>query len=65
MRSHRLWESYLVGELGLRADHVHRTAMDLEHVTDASMRAALAGLKPPEFDPHGKPIPRRYNGSEN
>lgn len=65
MRSHRLWESYLVRELGLRADHVHRTAMDLEHVTDASMREALAGSAQPDRDPHGKPIPHNHDASEN
>ncbi|MGI9013130.1 MAG: metal ABC transporter permease [Phycisphaerales bacterium] len=58
VRSHRLWESYLVDQLGLRDDHVHRTAMDLEHVTDAAMQSDLAKkVLDPQRDPHGRTIP--------
>ncbi len=58
VRTHRLWESYLVRELGLRPDHVHRTAMALEHVTDRRMERELTpqhGV--PALDPHQRPIP--------
>ena len=51
IRSHRLWETYLVEEAGLASDHVHTTAAQLEHV----------GINPPidaARDPHGKPVPR-------
>jgi len=58
VRTHRLWETYLVRTMGLRQDHVHRTAMDLEHVTDDWMREELAGDQPaPARDPHGRTIP--------
>jgi hypothetical protein len=56
IRSHRLWETYLVEEVGLRPDHVHETAMRLEHATtrrgeriEPEVEAAL--------DPHGRAIP--------
>jgi len=58
VRTHRLWEVYLVKELGLRPDHVHATAERLEHVTSAQMAAALAHRAgDPATDPHGKPVP--------
>ncbi|MFG0274890.1 MAG: metal ABC transporter permease [Phycisphaerales bacterium] len=57
VRSHRLWEAYLVRVLGLRPDHVHSTAMHLEHVTDERMRERLARSAADGTDPHGKPIP--------
>ena len=57
MRSHRLWEAYLVRVLGMRPDHVHGTAMDLEHVTDDEMREELAREAKGDEDPHGRPIP--------
>jgi manganese/zinc/iron transport system permease protein len=64
VRSHRLWELYLARRLALAPDHVHDTAMELEHITDATMREQLAregesggvganGLT----DPHGRPVP--------
>ena len=62
IRTHRLWESYLVQILGLRPDHVHRTAEDLEHLTDSDLAAALenrirsAGGST-SVDPHHRPIP--------
>jgi len=58
VRSHRLWESYLVKHLALPADHVHPTAMRLEHVTGETMRESLAAQSDnPETDPHGQSIP--------
>jgi len=57
VRSHRLWETYLVKVLGLRPDHVHATAMDLEHVTDAEMARRLAERGGEGMDPHHRPIP--------
>lgn len=58
VRSHRLWESYLVKHLGLRADHVHDTAMRLEHVTDPALQERLYDrVDHAETDPHGKAIP--------
>ena len=58
VRVHRLWENYLVEELDLRPDHVHRSAMQLEHVTDERMRRRLAEYaREPTTDPHGRSIP--------
>ncbi|MHC5113306.1 MAG: metal ABC transporter permease [Planctomycetota bacterium] len=62
VRSHRLWEAYLVKHLALPSDHVHDTAMKLEHVTDPSMREDLAQqVDDPRTDPHGKAIPESEN----
>ena len=52
IRSHRLWEKYLVDQAGIDSRHVHNTA------------SVLQGIKEPEeidaeFDPHGKPIPKK------
>lgn len=60
VRTHRLWELYLVQELGLRPDHVHRTAMQLEHHTSPDMHADLVSVLQPDKiqkDPHGREIP--------
>ncbi len=50
IRRHRLWESYLVSELGAAPDHVHETATQLQYL-DVGPRTG------PAADPHGKPIP--------
>jgi manganese/zinc/iron transport system permease protein len=57
VRSHRLWESYLVERMGLKPDHVHDTAMRLEHLTDAALQSQLAGETRAQTDPHGREIP--------
>jgi len=58
VRSHRLWESYLEGEMHIPEGHLHDTAMRLEHVTSDSMRQELASRTgDPQHDPQGKPIP--------
>jgi manganese/zinc/iron transport system permease protein len=58
VRSHRLWEAYLVEHLGLRPDHVHETATRLEHVTGTALQDRLAaGVQDTATDPHGKSIP--------
>jgi manganese/zinc/iron transport system permease protein len=56
LRSHRLWESFLVREAGMRPDHVHDPAMVLEHLTHDGQR--LAPPSPVSNDPHDRPIPR-------
>lgn len=62
VRSHRLWESYLVRETSLRPDHVHDTAMKLEHARIGAA-ASETRLAPDAdgvvLDPHKKPIPPR------
>lgn len=50
IRRHRLWENYLVDQVGLAPDHVHAVAEQLEHVPPSPP----AG---PTEDPHGRQIP--------
>lgn len=50
VRRHRLWEHYLVDQVGLAPDHVHDTAERLEHFPPVPP----AG---PVTDPHGRSIP--------
>lgn len=57
MRSHRLWETYMADQVGVRPDHTHAPAETLEHVTDEQLRERLAAEIPAATDPHGKPIP--------
>ncbi|MEO1498507.1 MAG: metal ABC transporter permease [Planctomycetota bacterium] len=58
VRSHRLWETYLVSEAGMDSAAIHPRAEELEHVTDRRLRGLLrdATAEAP-IDPHGKPIP--------
>ena len=65
VRSHRLWESYLVTE-GIDADLIHRQAEKLEHFTDRSLRDRLQsqGSKS-DIDPHGSPIPAETDRQPN
>lgn len=58
-RAHRLWETFLVDEVGLPSDHVHSSAEEVEHVlTDQLVERLDDVLGHPEKDPHGAPIPR-------
>ncbi|MHC4995484.1 MAG: metal ABC transporter permease [Planctomycetota bacterium] len=58
VRAHRLWETYLHKHLNLPEDHLHPSAHQLEHVTDAEMRLALEQkMDRPGVDPHHSPIP--------
>lgn len=62
IRSHRLWESYLVHVLGLRPDHVHQSAERLEHLTTKQLADALSRKVEQttgsiDVDPHKRPIP--------
>jgi manganese/zinc/iron transport system permease protein len=58
VRSHRLWETYLVQHLGLPADHVHEPAHRVEHFIGDQMREKLqSDLDAAERDPHGRAIP--------
>ena len=58
-RAHRLWEAYLVNQIGLPADHVHAAAEELEHLLDATVLEDVEDLLGhPERDPHGSIIPR-------
>jgi manganese/zinc/iron transport system permease protein len=58
LRSHRLWETYLVDQMQIRADHSHRTAENLEHITTPATRDRLSqAASDAKLDPQGKPIP--------
>jgi manganese/zinc/iron transport system permease protein len=58
VRSHRLWESYLVQYLGLPLDHVHEPAHRVEHFIGPELREELEHkLDETGVDPHGREIP--------
>ncbi|MCB9418222.1 MAG: metal-dependent transcriptional regulator [Ardenticatenaceae bacterium] len=58
IRSHRLWERFLVDHLHIPWEKVHDVACRLEHATDPEVTNALADfLGNPETCPHGNPIP--------
>ena len=58
VRSHRLWESYLVSEVGLPSERIHDKAERFEHYTDRQLRDRLEReTLTPQTDPHGSPIP--------
>jgi len=56
VRRHRLWEEYLVGTAGVRADHVHPTAEILEHMRD-EQGEPIEPTSGATIDPHGREIP--------
>ncbi len=58
-RAHRLWETFLVEEVGLPSDHVHPAAEQVEHLlTEQLVERVDDVLGHPVTDPHGAPIPR-------
>lgn len=58
IRSHRLWECFLTGHLGISWQEAHDLACRLEHATDAVVTDALeVYLGHPATCPHGNPIP--------
>lgn len=58
VRSHRLWERYLVDQAGVSWAEVHAEAERLEHLSPAELAATLdEALDYPQRDPHGSPIP--------
>lgn len=60
VRTHRLWERFLVDRAGLPWDEVHATADRIEHDSTPALTEALASaLGPHTTDPHGAPIPSR------
>lgn len=60
IRTHHLWEYFLVEELGMPWDQVHDYACRLEHATAPEVTEALAAyLQHPATCPHGNPIPDR------
>lgn len=64
IRSHRLWESFMVSRLDWPADHVHLAAEDFEHVTSRSMAEELVRAQGGvNVDPHDRPIPKEVEMS--
>jgi manganese/zinc/iron transport system permease protein len=60
VRSHRLWETYLVEEAKLDSRQIHSQAERLEHFTSPVLSERLdEATGRPEFDPHGSEIPRQ------
>jgi manganese/iron transport system permease protein len=58
VRSHRLWERYLVDQAGLSWAEVHAEAERLEHLSPGELADRLdEALGFPRRDPHGSPIP--------
>lgn len=58
VRSHRLWETYLVQTLGMPLDHVHEPAHRVEHFIDEQLRQDLESeVDTTGQDPHGRQIP--------
>lgn len=59
IRSHRLWERFLIDKLQIPWNDVHALACRLEHASDPQVTDALdAFLNYPDTCPHGNPIPR-------
>ncbi|MDR7412691.1 MAG: metal ABC transporter permease [Armatimonadota bacterium] len=64
VRSHRLWERYLVEQAGLSWAEVHAEAERLEHLSPTELAARLdEALGHPRRDPHGSPIPPEVAGA--
>lgn len=60
VRAHRLWESYLVQEMGMNIEHIHEEAEQYEHIlTTDQVDDVDKQLGYPALDPHGSPIPGR------
>ena len=58
IRKHRLWEVWLVNNLGFKWDQVHEIAEQLEHViSDELIEQLDKHLGYPRADPHGDLIP--------
>lgn len=58
VRLHRLWELYLVTNVGVTEECVHSSAEEMEHILTPQIERELARrLNNPGFDPHNQPIP--------
>lgn len=58
VRLHRLWEVYLFDCLGIRAERVHKSAEEMEHIITPELEKKLSTfLNHPKKDPHNQTIP--------
>lgn len=63
VRAHRLWETYLVDQMGLTAEQIHEEAEKYEHLlTEDILDEVDEVLGFPTLDPHGSPIPKKQGG---
>ncbi len=66
VRAHRLWEKFLVEEVGLKDSDIHEDAEKYEHILDPDILDQLdAKLGFPTTDPHGSPIPVKKLRADN
>jgi manganese/zinc/iron transport system permease protein len=66
VRSHRLWEAYLVQNFQLPLDHLHEPAERIEHFIGPELQQQLAESLPKTVtDPHGREIPGSIPSDEN
>ncbi|RLD22331.1 MAG: hypothetical protein DRI69_01540 [Bacteroidetes bacterium] len=62
VRAHRLWETYLVDQVGLSSEQIHEDAEQLEHLLSEDILDEVdRELGYPTTDPHGSPIPRKHS----
>jgi len=60
VRAHRLWETYLVNQIGLSSEQIHEDAEKYEHLLSEEILDEVdATLGFPKQDPHGSPIPSK------
>lgn len=58
VRSHRLWEAYLMQNFDLSEDHLHDPAEEMEHFIGPEVQQQITNeLSAPLEDPHGRAIP--------
>jgi Mn-dependent DtxR family transcriptional regulator len=66
VRAHRLWETYLVDQVGLDNQEIHEDAEKYEHLLTAELLDQLdLKLGYPTTDPHGSPIPTKRITASN
>ncbi|RXP51759.1 metal-dependent transcriptional regulator [Lutibacter sp. HS1-25] len=66
VRSHRIWEVFLVDKLNYNWDEVHDLAEQLEHIKSTTLIDKLDKLLGfPKHDPHGDPIPDKNGKIEH
>ena len=60
VRAHRLWETYLVQQMGLTEEQIHEEAEKFEHLLSVDILDEVdEQLGFPSVDPHGSPIPAK------
>jgi manganese/zinc/iron transport system permease protein len=64
VRSHRLWETYLVTVLDLPLDHVHDPAERMEHFISPDLQQRIEADLDVVEDPHGRSIPPKTSPTD-